>query len=67
MVKLWDEMTEQPSQRCACKSHDRYDCWALRYFHRTDVSGMTIDEDGGPCECLCHDEWEATPKMDEWL
>ena len=42
----------------ACKSHDPYDCWALRYFGHTDVSGMQVDEDGGPCECPCHDSFD---------
>ena len=41
--------------KCACKSIDRYDCWVLRYYRHTNVSRMRIDEDGGPCECDCHD------------
>jgi hypothetical protein len=51
---------------CACKSDDRYDCWALRYHGHTGVSGMMVDLDGGPCECSCHEasdpEWECCPE-----
>lgn len=50
--------TEEEARQCACKSDDRYDCWALRYYRHTAVSGMQVDEDGGPCGCSCHDEEE---------
>jgi hypothetical protein len=48
-------------QTCACKSIDAYECWALRYnllWH----SHAEIDDDGGPCECMCH---ECDPDDDE--
>ena len=50
----------------ACKSHDPYDCWALRYFGHIEVSGMTVDEDGGPCDCACHGEFDADEEYGHW-
>jgi hypothetical protein len=42
---------------CACKAEDRYDCWAVRYdMPRAFYCQIDIDADGGPCECMCHDE-----------
>lgn len=38
---------------CACVSDDAYECWARRYGMRFDR--LTIDHDGGPCECGCHE------------
>lgn len=52
--------------KCICKSEDRYDCWALRYHHHTAVPAMTIDEEGGPCECSCHDEYDLDPRTPEF-
>ena len=40
---------------CACKSHDSYTCWSLRYHPRTFLTNQEIDQDGGPCECACHE------------
>lgn len=46
--------------KCACWSKDAHNCWALRYHGHTGVSELTIHNEGGPCECACHevDEYE---------
>lgn len=47
---------QKPDERrsCACKSDDAYRCWAVRYERPFDSPG-TIEDEGGPCECACHD------------
>lgn len=45
---------------CSCRSDDPYACWVRRYPSSLDgtpnVSGrQSIEEDGGPCACVCHD------------
>jgi hypothetical protein len=51
--------------KCACPSNDAHNCWALRYHGHTGVSELTVNNEGGPCECACHgdgvyecDDWE---------
>ena len=50
---------------CACRDDDPYLCWAKRYDldieARITIMSAVIN-DGGPCQCSCHDEDEA-----EWL
>ncbi len=41
---------------CACIRIDRHDCWRARYSLPMCES---IEADGGPCECACHDDEEA--------
>lgn len=53
-------MSESPpnptqQQACACHSYDRYECWRSRYRLTADDS---VDDDGGPCQCACHSEYE---------
>ena len=40
---------------CACPSKDAHNCWALRYHGHTGVSELTVNNEGGPCECSCHE------------
>lgn len=43
------------STECACVAIDTYDCWARRYgLPRDDAA--EIEDDGGPCDCPCHDD-----------
>ena len=44
--------------QCACMSDDRYDCWALRYFGYAIGDTQRVEDDGGPCECSCHDDYD---------
>jgi hypothetical protein len=45
---------------CSCVSRDPFTCWARRY-NMPDLSDLIID-DGGPCECGCHEEhWADEP------
>ena len=46
-------------RRCSCHALDAYDCWTSRYGVRGRIN---IEMDGGPCQCVCHDEVED----DEW-
>lgn len=39
------------SLTCACKSIDPWRCWSIRY----GVPIFEVKNDGGPCECDCHD------------
>ena len=51
---------------CVCRSNDAYDCWALRYFHSTNVAPCKVEADGGPCECACHDGWWCDDGDDDY-
>ena len=42
--------------KCACHASDPYECWGMRYEIRSHRK-FEIEEDGGPCQCPCHDEW----------
>lgn len=62
-------MISPSGQRCACPRRDAYDCWASRYrIPSYEESGdpSFIDDDGGPCECACHDEFACEDEGD-WL
>lgn len=37
---------------CACRGTDKWRCWASRY----EISLLDVAQDGGPCECQCHDD-----------
>ena len=37
---------------CACKGLDAWQCWAARY----GIPLSEVRDDGGPCECQCHDQ-----------
>ncbi len=37
---------------CACIRDDAHDCWRARYSLPMCES---VEADGGPCECVCHD------------
>ena len=40
---------------CICVDEHEYVCWAVS--HNLGIcSAEVIEEDGGPCECRCHDE-----------
>lgn len=41
------------TRRCACIAFDRHDCWRLRY---NLPHSKSVEDDGGPCECACHDD-----------
>jgi hypothetical protein len=43
------------AEKCACYSADAHNCWALRYHGHTGVSELTVNAEGGPCECFCHE------------
>lgn len=45
-----DQSNTEPV-KCACRRTDPYDCWGLRY---SMVSMNEIDDDGGLCQCVCH-------------
>jgi hypothetical protein len=55
-------MSNKP--KCACPSHDAYSCWQIRYpvldcIGEEDRSIQRyIDDEGGPCECACHHDYE---------
>jgi hypothetical protein len=40
---------------CGRLSHDAHNCWALRYHGHAGVSELTVNREGGPCECECHE------------
>lgn len=41
---------------CACVDRDRAACFRMRY----GIEDMRdLAEEGGPCECVCHDRWES--------
>ena len=44
-------------KNCACHSPEAFDCWAARYG-MPNVFDAIID-DGGPCECSCHESGEV--------
>ena len=50
--------------KCACHSSDAHNCWALRYHGHTGVSELTVANEGGPCECACHEEAEDDYERD---
>lgn len=41
--------------KCGCWSKDAHNCWARRYHGHTGVSELTVHNEGGPCECACHE------------
>ncbi len=50
--------------KCACRSADAHNCRVLRYHGHTGVSEFTVNNEGSPCECACHeieyhDDWDA--------
>jgi len=47
-----------PRETCACVSTDPYECWRARFgLHIFYDRIKEIEKDGGPCGCMCHDEW----------
>ena len=40
---------------CACEDDDSYCCWASRYNMGMPTM-QEIRDDGGPCQCSCHDD-----------
>jgi hypothetical protein len=42
--------------KCACKSPDKFLCWAHRYNSHPNISTREILNEGGPCSCECHSE-----------
>jgi hypothetical protein len=54
-------MSQKP--KCACVSDDAYRCWSLRYHGHSAQAPQSIERDGGPCQCLCHDVYDD----DDWL
>jgi hypothetical protein len=44
--------------KCACPSEDAHSCWSLRYHGHSAMSELTVHNEGGPCECACHDQAE---------
>lgn len=52
------------SPNCACLDEDAYVCWADRYnLGMCDCA--TVEEDGGPCSCSCHDN--CADDIDDYL
>jgi hypothetical protein len=50
---------------CACVSPDRYECFRRRNIPMDDLlrrewelDNEVIEDNGGPCECDCHNERE---------
>lgn len=54
VAKFWDG--PESAMKCACHSADAHNCWALRYHGHTGVSELTVANEGGPCECACHED-----------
>lgn len=54
-------------RQCACHSTDAYDCWASRYPTNERQSAQEIEQDGGPCDCVCHDESDEDYDPAEYL
>lgn len=52
------------SEKCACKSDDRYECWSVRYGTGMIFRCEAVEADGGPCECGCHHEAERDEALD---
>lgn len=52
---------------CACHSTDAYDCWSSRYPSDEVQSAQEIENDGGPCQCSCHDERDEDYDPAEYL
>lgn len=44
---------EHDATRCACVHPHAFECWRIRYQLPLSAD---IHEDGGPCQCVCHDE-----------
>ena len=45
------------SPNCSCLDDDRYVCWADRN-NLGMCNANVVEQDGGPCECACHDDYE---------
>lgn len=56
-VPIAPEQPAPDATRCACIHFDARDCWRLRYNLHWSKS---VEEDGGPCQCSCHDD------VDQW-
>lgn len=54
-------------RRCACHSDDAYDCWSSRYRTDEPQSAQEIEQDGGPCQCSCHDKRDEDYDPAEFL
>lgn len=53
-----------PVRECACVDRDRGACFRIRY----GIEDMRdLAEEGGPCECECHDRYEAWEEGDASL
>jgi hypothetical protein len=44
---------------CACRATSAHDCIRLRYPQQFMCDDASDDIDPEPCECACHDEWDA--------
>ena len=49
--------TDQLKPRCACPEASPYACWGRRYGLARPWGRSSIQDDGGPCECTCHDRF----------
>ena len=52
-------------EKCCCVHPDAYDCFALRYDMSFDATHQEVERDGGPCECMCHDDDDFDDE-DDW-
>lgn len=56
MTERDSQPTAVTSEKCDCHSDDAYDCWASRYdLEPEDSDARSIEAEGGPCQCVCHD------------
>lgn len=62
-------MISLPGARCACTCRDAYDCWVRRYPRDVDDDGegRSVRDQGGPCDCPCHDEFRCEDPEEDWL
>lgn len=62
--------SQTPDERtCACHARNAYDCWVSRYGADVDEepSARSIEDEGGPCQCSCHDHPEEDCDPAEYL
>jgi hypothetical protein len=48
--------TAAPPRRCACVSHDPFECIRVRY--RSFDDDLDDYSEREQCECICHEEWK---------
>lgn len=52
-----ERMLARPARTCCCWNDSAWDCWRNLHDMRS-ASNEQVIADGGPCECICHDDIE---------